>query len=226
MSTPTPDDFRKWWRETGSASPGPSPEMLLNANAWAEHWAARCLQAQPEPAALTDEYLLGLACKANLVYSMSDGSGFGTCYTEETDIHVEVLDYARAAIAADRATLAQPEPVGVTDDEIDEETATLIPWFFEKAMQAADSDQPCAAGRLTLAAQLLGERRPTIQPVPGARKPVVDYSRVPEIATEAQIRSAAQYLVKKRNCAGDLIPAIEYAIARWGTPTNNTRGTH
>jgi hypothetical protein len=121
-------------------------------------------------------------------------------------------------IARARTALAQPEPEGVTDDEIDEETATLIPWFLEKAMQAADSDQPCAAGRLTLAAQLLGERRSTIQPVPGARKPVVDYSRVPEIATEAQIRSAAQYLVKKRNCAGDLIPAIEYAIARWGTP--------
>jgi hypothetical protein len=54
------------------------------------------------------------------------------------------------------------------------------------------------------------------QPEPVAPKPVVDYSRVPEIATEAQIRSAAQYLVKKRNCDGDLIPAIEYAIARWG----------
>ena len=50
-------------------------------------------------------------------------------------------------------------------------------------------------------------------------KPVVDYSRVTEIATDAQIRSAAQYLVKKRNCDGDLIPAIEYAIARWGRPT-------
>ena len=47
----------------------------------------------------------------------------------------------------------------------------------------------------------------------------MDYSRVPEIATEAQIRSAAQYLVKKRNCDGDLISAIEYAIARWGRPT-------
>jgi predicted nicotinamide N-methyase len=64
------------------------------------------------------------------------------------------------------------------------------------------------------------------QPEPVAPKPVVDYSRVPEIATEAQIRSAAQYLVKKRNCDGDLIPAIEYAIARWGTPANNTGGTH
>jgi hypothetical protein len=57
------------------------------------------------------------------------------------------------------------------------------------------------------------------QPVAEGPKPMVDYSRVPEIATEAQIRSAAQYLVKKRNCDGDLIPAIEYAIARWGHPT-------
>lgn len=57
------------------------------------------------------------------------------------------------------------------------------------------------------------------QPAAEGPKPVVDYSRVPEIATDAQIRSAAQYLVKKRNCDGDLIPAIEYAIARWGHPT-------
>ena len=57
------------------------------------------------------------------------------------------------------------------------------------------------------------------RPEPEGPKPVVDYSRVPEIATEAQIRSAAQYLVKKRNCDGDLISAIEYAIARWGRPT-------
>jgi hypothetical protein len=58
------------------------------------------------------------------------------------------------------------------------------------------------------------------QQEPEGPKPMVDYSRVPEIATEAQIRSAAQYLVKKRNCDGDLIPAIEYAIARWGRPTS------
>jgi hypothetical protein len=54
-------------------------------------------------------------------------------------------------------------------------------------------------------------------PEPVTPKPVVDYSRVPEIASNAQIRAAAQYLIKKRNCDGDLIPAIEYAIARWGT---------
>ena len=57
------------------------------------------------------------------------------------------------------------------------------------------------------------------QPVAEGTKPVVDYIRVPEIATESQIRSAAQYLVKKQNCDGDLIPAIKYAIARWGHPT-------
>ena len=67
-----------------------------------------------------------------------------------------------------RAELAKPDPVAPTDDEIDEQTATLIPWLLEKAVQAADSDQPYAAGKLTLAAQLLGELRPTIQPEPVA----------------------------------------------------------
>jgi hypothetical protein len=56
------------------------------------------------------------------------------------------------------------------------------------------------------------------QPEPQASKPAPDYGRVPEIATEAQIRSAAQYLVKKQGCDGDLVPAIRYAIARWGRP--------
>ena len=72
----------------------------------------------------------------------------------------------------------------------------------------------------TADADLIARARALLdQPVAEGPKPVVDYSRVPEIATEAQIRSAAQYLVKKRNCDGDLIPAIEYAIARWGRPT-------
>ena len=47
VAAPTPDDFRRWWRETGSDDSGPTPEMLLTANAWAEAWAARC--AQPVP---------------------------------------------------------------------------------------------------------------------------------------------------------------------------------
>jgi hypothetical protein len=69
------------------------------------------------------------------------------------------------------AALAQPEPAEMTDEEIDEQTATLIPWLLEEAIQAADSDQPYAAGKLTLAAQLLGELRPTIQPEPVAPTP-------------------------------------------------------
>ena len=81
-------------------------------------------------------------------------------------------------------------------------------WCIEEYMTApAEEDTLIQRARAALA-----------QPEPVAPKPVVDYSRVPKIATEAQIRAAAQYLVKKRNCDGDLIPAIEYAIARWGTP--------
>jgi hypothetical protein len=56
------------------------------------------------------------------------------------------------------------------------------------------------------------------QPELQGPKPAPDYGRVPEIATEAQIRSAAQYLVTKQGCDGDLVPAIRYAIARWGRP--------
>jgi hypothetical protein len=92
--------------------------------------------AQPEPEGVTNEDLLGLACKANLVYSMSDGSGFGTCYTEETDIQVEVLDYARAAIAADRARYARPtiQPVPVSERlPGPEELATLVPLMHSGA---------------------------------------------------------------------------------------------
>jgi len=66
----------------------------------------------------------------------------------------------------DLRALAQPEPQGPSDEELDEETATLIPWLLEEAVQAANSEAPYAAGQLTLAAQLLGERRPAIEPVP------------------------------------------------------------
>ena len=49
VAAPTPDDFRRWWRETGSDDSGPTPEMLLTANAWASSWAARCAQPIPQP---------------------------------------------------------------------------------------------------------------------------------------------------------------------------------
>ena len=84
-------------------------------------------------------------------------------------------------------------------------------------IDALDSGIP--AGRIRMSPLANRARALLDQQEPEGPKPVVDYSRVTEIATEAQIRSAAQYLVKKRNCDGDLIPAIEYAIARWGRPT-------
>ena len=63
-----------------------------------------------------------------------------------------------------------------------------------------------AAARAALAAKPVGER------------PSPDYARVPQIATKGEIRAAALYLIKKKHLDGDLIPAIEYAIARWGRP--------
>jgi hypothetical protein len=82
---------------------------------------------------------------------------------------VEVDDWTRKwadAVKRTKAALAQPVPVAPTDVEIDEQAATLIPWLLEEAIQAADCDQPYAAGKLTLAAQLLGELRPTAKPEP------------------------------------------------------------
>jgi hypothetical protein len=49
VAAPTLADFRRWWRETGLNDFGPTPEMLLIANAWASSWAARCAQPIPQP---------------------------------------------------------------------------------------------------------------------------------------------------------------------------------
>lgn len=84
-------------------------------------------------------------------------------YHEDGTKHISTAD---AVIAKADAALAQPEPVGPSDEGLDEETATLIPWLLEESMQAANSDAPYAAGQLYLAATLLGERRPTPTPIP------------------------------------------------------------
>jgi hypothetical protein len=90
---------------------------------------------------------------------------------------VDVADGPRfqAVVDRTRAELAQPEPEPPKpgDSEIDEEVVSLIPWLLEKAVQAADADQSYAAGKLTLAAQLLGERHPAAQrePEPIAERP-------------------------------------------------------
>ena len=96
-------------------------------------------------------------------------NAIGVIYGEDGTKHISTAD---AVITKADAALAQPEPEGLTDDgEIDEEAATLIPWLLEEAAHAADADQFYAAGKLTLAAQLLGERRPAIEPVPTSERP-------------------------------------------------------
>ena len=52
------------------------------------------------------------------------------------------------------------------------------------------------------------DRAPLAQPEPQGRKPAPNYDRVSEIATAAQTRAAAQHLITKKHCDGDLIPAI------------------
>jgi hypothetical protein len=111
-------------------------------------------------------------------------------------------------------SLAQPEPVALTDEDLED---------LAEVMNVSGNPVPAMRRALELWGNsqriLDSSAQPEpVAPKPVAPKPVVDYSRVPKIATEAQIRAAAQYLVKKRHCDGDLIPAIEYAIARWGTP--------
>ena len=121
-------------------------------------------------------------------------------------------------------SLRNSAPHGIRDAGVTREL-----WLINHAY-AAGADQELEAccewlakPEVALTGKGPGDLRAALaQPKPVAPKPVVDYSRVPEIATEAQIRAAAQYLVKKRHCDGDLIPAIEYAIARWGTPANTT----
>jgi hypothetical protein len=81
----------------------------------------------------------------------------GWCEKDELDLLSEA-----------RTHLAQPELQGPTEEELDEETATLIPWLLEQAVMAANSEAPYAAGQLTLAAQLLDERCPAVKPVPKA----------------------------------------------------------
>jgi hypothetical protein len=64
---------------------------------------AESLLTQPEPAELTDNKLMDIACATDLVYYVGEGCGFASRYMEETDITAGVLAFARAAIAADRA---------------------------------------------------------------------------------------------------------------------------
>jgi hypothetical protein len=77
---------------------------------------------------------------------------------ESNWVRIVKLEEAQDAAAAD-------------DGELPEEVAALIPWLLEEAAQAANAGRSTAAGLLTLAAQLLGERGTTLTPVPVSERP-------------------------------------------------------
>jgi hypothetical protein len=105
--------------------------------------ARKASNIQPEPQQVTDEEL----------YDLFDWLEAEWRSNDEREFPLPL--FARAVLARYGRPTIQPVPKGVGDEEIDEETATLIPWLLEEAMQAANSDAPYAAGKLTLAAQLL-----------------------------------------------------------------------
>jgi hypothetical protein len=114
--------------------------MLLTANAWAEHWAARCLQAQPEPESLLariDTLLDGIdrdECHPDGGWwQTSDGSKFGRIKLRELKELVSAAHLAQPQpvappmpVPGDAEGLAevfwgrydQPEPVAPTDEDL------------------------------------------------------------------------------------------------------------
>jgi hypothetical protein len=69
---------------------------------------ARAALAQPEPEEPTDDKLMDIARKTDLVYYMGKGYGFASPYTEETDITAEVLAFARKVRALDNGSASNP----------------------------------------------------------------------------------------------------------------------
>jgi hypothetical protein len=127
---------------------------------------ARAALAQPEPQGPTDAELETTARAAEIQYMKEYG---GLTASTPDGIYAQLQAQRLAGLRAVAARWGRPaiEPEGPTnDDGIDEEAATVILWLLEEAAHAADADQSYAAGKLTLAAQLLGERRPAIEPVP------------------------------------------------------------
>lgn len=109
------------------------------------------------PAAPSDEELLRTYGAAKREY----------CYVGP--IEDRILRAIRAAtVHGLRAVLSRwgTTPTPPDDGELPEEVATLIPWLLEEAAQAANAGRSTAADMLTLAAQLLGERGPTLTPIP------------------------------------------------------------
>jgi hypothetical protein len=109
---------------------------------------ARALLAQPVAEGPTDDKLMDIAVRLDLVYYMGEGRGFASPYveTECAEITAEVLAYARAALAKwGRPT---PQPVAVSErlpgpeDCLDEGWA----WFFNKRIGWRQAVLPVSPG--------------------------------------------------------------------------------
>jgi len=107
----TPDDFRRWWRETGSASPAPSPEMLLTANAWAQY----CLDRWGTPNSAEIGRSLGESADgevAELATAEMVRQLRTKAATEKSSrYHYSSKLFARAADLLERLSPPQPVPV-------------------------------------------------------------------------------------------------------------------
>ena len=100
--------------------------------------------AQPEPQGLTDEEILNLSEEHCVSYTRLDGS---VTYPYENDMNMkdDVLFFARALIAADRARCGrpaiQPEPEEPTDSEStkDKINNSLMKFNYEKTSNHSDN---------------------------------------------------------------------------------------
>jgi hypothetical protein len=204
-------DFSEWL-----AREMPAGTVIGNPLWWASKivdYRARALLDQPE---LTDDKLMDIACATDLVYCMGEGYGFASRYQEEADITAEVLAFARAVIAADRAraALAQPEPVAPTDKKWEwygccPEDGIELHSSKELAHKAAQE----VMGFYSEAAHSDGWHEDMESVSWGMLLPV-EQAQVVE-RTEAEPDSEFDEWIRY-----ELVPA------RWGTPVNNTRGTH
>ena len=103
-------ELHYWVIELAASHPNLSESGITKINEITDRTAAAF--SQPEPEVLTDHELLNLG-----------NDVMGDCLPCDPDL---LLAFARAAIAADRSlcarlALAQPEPVGPTDEEIERE---------------------------------------------------------------------------------------------------------
>jgi hypothetical protein len=108
--------------------------MLLNANAWAEHWAARCLQAQPEPEGVGDEEWCVLKMR---LWEQYETVGYqGERFMYDADFYT-ALDVARQEITRHASPTIEPVPVAerfefsVFNSEYEEQAGGTAPTYAE-----------------------------------------------------------------------------------------------